>query len=77
MQRLDSPNGYTLAIHSTRKRLCDIDGISAKAAIDGLVACGLLEDDSPKQVKKVEFTQSRCLDGQAEQTTLTFKEVQE
>lgn len=51
----DSP--VRVVIHSYRKRLTDADGISAKAAIDGLVKAGLLKDDSPKYVEEVTYRQ--------------------
>ena len=75
MYRLNSPDGYTLSVHSVRRRLCDVDGASVKASLDGLVCAKLLEDDSPKQIKKVEFTQSRCKDGEDEKTLLTFTRI--
>lgn len=57
---LDSP--CSIHFHSVRKRLTDSDGISAKAAIDGLVHAGLLEDDSPKFVKTVSYSQEKTKD---------------
>jgi len=48
-----------IRIHSVRKRLCDADGISAKAAIDGIVKAGLLQDDSTKFVKEVRYSQEK------------------
>ena len=59
-------------IHSIRKRLVDPDGISGKAAIDGLVHAGLLEDDSCKFVEEVRYTQEK---GAEEKTIITIKEV--
>lgn len=59
-------------IHSVRKRLADIDGISGKAAIDGLVEGGILPDDNPKYVKKVSFSQEKDKD---ERTIITIQEV--
>lgn len=56
-QRHDSP--CHIAIHSLRHRLADIDGICAKAAIDGLVHSGILDDDSPQYVKSVSFSQEK------------------
>ena len=56
-------------VHSIRKRLCDADGISAKAAIDGLVHAGILADDSPKEVKSVTFSQDK---GTPEMTEITI-----
>lgn len=47
----------TIIVTSYRKGLCDADGISAKAAIDGLVHSGLLPDDSPEFVAEVRFRQ--------------------
>ena len=44
-------------VHSRRTRLADPDGISAKAAIDGLVEAGILESDSAKCVEEVSFSQ--------------------
>ena len=44
-------------IVSYRKRLADADGISAKAAIDGLILGGVLRDDSPEEVEEVTFAQ--------------------
>ncbi len=46
-------------IHSRRRRLADPDGISAKAAIDGLAEGGILIDDSAKYVKEVSFSQEK------------------
>lgn len=46
-------------IHSRRRRLADPDGISCKAAIDGLAKGGLFVDDSAKYVKEVSFSQEK------------------
>lgn len=46
-------------VHSIRKRLTDPDGISAKAAIDALVSCGILPDDSDRYVKEVRYSQEK------------------
>lgn len=35
-----------LHFHHVRKRLADLDGLSVKAVIDGLVHAGILADDS-------------------------------
>ena len=47
-------------IHSKRKRLADADGISAKAAVDGLVFAGVLKDDSAQYVTEVTYSQEKC-----------------
>jgi len=53
----DSPCRIT--IHSLRLRLADPDGISGKAAIDGLVQAGILQGDSAKYVQEVRFSQEK------------------
>jgi len=63
----DSP--VSIHVHSIRKRLTDADGISAKAAIDGLVNAGVLPDDSPKYVKQVTYSQEK---GKQEETIITI-----
>ena len=64
----------SIHIHSKRKRLVDIDGISAKAIIDGIVHTGLLEDDSPTFVKEVSYSQEKSGDAE-EETIVTIKEI--
>ncbi len=49
----DTP--VNIRVISYRKRNHDPDGISAKAVLDGLVATGILADDSTKQVKSITF----------------------
>lgn len=68
--RFDSP--VSIRIHSKRKRLADSDGVSAKAAIDGLVHCGILQDDSPKFVKEVSYSQEQS---EGEETIITIEEI--
>jgi len=60
-------------IHSVRHRLADIDGISAKAAIDGLVHAKILKDDSAKEVKEVTYSQEKTK-GQ-EETIITIEVI--
>ncbi|GAG04490.1 unnamed protein product [marine sediment metagenome] len=74
-------NGYSqmdsqcnILVHSLRYKLCDSDGISAKAVIDALVLSGVLIDDSPKEVKKVTFSQEKISKDQEEQTIITITE---
>jgi len=50
----------SIHIHSKRKRLTDADGVSAKAAIDGAVHGGLLQDDSPQFVQEVSYSQEKA-----------------
>jgi len=71
--RFNSP--VRIHFHCYRKRLCDIDGISGKAAIDGLVHAGVLVDDSPQYVKEVSYSQEKCAKGEAEKTIITIETV--
>ena len=61
-----------IVLLSRRNRLCDADGISAKAAIDGLVHCGVLENDSPEFVESVSYSQEKS---DIEETIITIEEV--
>jgi hypothetical protein len=56
-------------VHSVRKRLTDADGVSAKAAIDGLVHAGILHGDDPSNVKEVSYSQEK---GAPEKTIITL-----
>jgi hypothetical protein len=53
MPRFTAP--VRITVTSYRKAVSDTEGVSVKAFLDGLVARGILENDSCKQVKKVEF----------------------
>lgn len=53
----DSP--VSIHIHSFRSRLADCDGVSGKAAIDALVMCGVIADDSTKEVVEVTYSQTK------------------
>lgn len=48
-----------VTFHHTRKRLADVDGLSGKAVLDGIVAAGILADDSAKQVTQVTHCQEK------------------
>ena len=49
-----------LTVRSYRARLCDPDGISVKAAIDGLVEAGVIPDDSAAVVAGLTVEQVKC-----------------
>ena len=72
--RFNSP--VRITIISYRSRLCDADGISAKAAIDGLVHCGILADDSPEYVQEVRYLQVKVKNKSEEETRLIIEEIQ-
>jgi hypothetical protein len=71
--RFDSPVRITVV--SYRTRLCDSDGASAKAAIDGLVHSGILPDDSPKFVAEVRYKQVKVKNREEEKTELIIEEL--
>lgn len=65
-----------IRFHCKRKRLIDIDNISVKAVIDGIVLAGLLRDDSPEFVRSVTVSQEKCKPGEEEETEVTLTEVE-
>ena len=69
----DSP--VSIHVHSKRARLTDADSVSAKAAIDGIVHAGLLQDDSPEFVQSVSYSQEKTEKGEPEETIITIKEI--
>jgi len=64
-----------ITVVSYRCRLADADGISAKAAIDGLVHCGVLRDDSAKEVGEVCYRQHKVKNAEEERTLLEIEEM--
>jgi Holliday junction resolvase RusA-like endonuclease len=56
-EKASSPQDTRVNIYvrSYRRLNSDPDGISVKAALDGIVGIGILPDDSSKQVKSVTF----------------------
>jgi len=64
----DSP--CRIHLHSRRKRLTDADGVSGKAAIDGLVHAGIFIDDSPEYIQEVSYSQEKIKKGEAEETLI-------
>lgn len=68
--RLDSP--CHVHFHSLRHRLCDADGISGKAVLDGLVLSGIFPDDSPEYIKEVTYSQEKISRKENEETIITI-----
>ena len=66
-----------IRIVSYRTRLADADGISAKAAIDGLVHAGVISDDSPKEVREVSYTQIKVTNKEDEKTVIQIRRLSE
>lgn len=65
-----------ITVISYRSRLCDVDGTSVKAAIDGLVHCGVLVDDSPEFVEEVRFRQVKVKSKEEEETRLIIEAIE-
>lgn len=59
-----------VAFYHTRKRLADIDGLSGKAVLDGIVALGILADDKAEQVTEVTHRQEK---GGVEKTVIVIE----
>lgn len=71
--RFDTP--CRVHFHSIRKRLADCDGISGKAALDGLVHENIFRDDSTQYVENVSHSQEKAAKGQSEKTIITITEI--
>lgn len=70
---LRPPVGVTVV--SYRSRTHDTDGVSAKAAIDGIVSCGLLRDDSCKEIAWVRFESVKVKNESEEKTLIVLEEL--
>jgi hypothetical protein len=57
-------------VYTYRVRTCDTEGPSVKAALDGIVACGVIKDDSAKEVESVKFYAVRKAESKATQKTV-------
>ena len=64
-----------ITVVSYRSRLADADGISAKAAIDGLVMCGILADDSTKEIREIRYQQVKVKNASDEKTEIILEVV--
>lgn len=64
-----------ITITSYRSRLADPDGVSAKAAIDALVICGVLRNDSCKEVEEVRHKQVKVKNKGDEKTVIEIEDV--
>ena len=65
----------SLRVHSYRTRLVDVDGVSAKYAIDGLVMGGVIANDTTKEVREVIYTQTKVKNKSQEKTEITIERV--
>lgn len=69
----DSP--VSIRIHSYRIRLADVDGVSGKAVLDGLVLAKIIADDTTKEVKEVLFSQTKVKNKTEEKVVVTVERV--
>ena len=69
----DSP--VSIRIDSYRIRLADVDGISAKAVLDGLVLAKVIANDTTKEVKEVLFSQTKVKNKTEEKVIVTVVRV--
>jgi hypothetical protein len=69
----DTP--VSVRIHSYRCRLCDVDGVSGKALLDGLVHANVIADDSTKEVVEVLFKQTKVKNKSDEKVVVTVVRV--
>jgi len=69
----DTP--VSIRIHSYRCRLCDVDGVSGKALLDGLVHANVIADDSTKEVVEVLFKQTKVKNKSDEKVVVTVVRV--
>jgi len=65
----------SVRVHSYRTRLVDVDGVSAKYAIDSLVMAGIIANDTTKEVKEVTYLQTKCKNKAEEKTEITIERV--
>lgn len=63
----------SLRVHSYRTRLVDVDGVSAKYAIDGLVMGGVIANDTTKEVREVIYSQTKVKNKSEEKTVITIE----
>lgn len=63
----------SIRVHSYRTRLVDVDGCSAKYAIDGLVMGGVIANDTTKEVREVTYSQTKVQNKSEEKTVITIE----
>jgi hypothetical protein len=67
-------NSYvSVDIYSRRKQKTDIDNISGKAVLDGIVNSGILETDSPDQIVRYQVHKPEI--SKTEETIIVIEEV--
>jgi hypothetical protein len=66
-----------ITISAFRVRQIDTDGLAGKAVIDGIVALGIIRDDSAKEVAWVHYEAcTKVKNEDEEKTVITIEEVE-
>ena len=66
-----------ITVRSIRKRGVDTEGVSFKAALDGLVKDKVLKDDSTQYVQKVTYEATELSYEEEEKTIIIIEEIEE
>lgn len=66
-----------IEVNHYRCRLADPDGLSVKAALDGIVHSGILRDDSAKEIAEIRHFQHKVKNAEEERTEITITEIVE
>lgn len=67
----------SIHVRSFRRLNADPEGVSVKAALDGVVERGILADDSSKQVKAITFENITGCSKEEERTLIIIKQETE
>ena len=57
-----STSPVRVTFYHSRKRLADLDNLSGKAILDGIVRAGILATDTPEQVAEIRTNQVKTKD---------------
>lgn len=60
-----------------RIRLADQDNLCVKAVLDEIVRCGILRDDSAKEIREVRHRQHKVKNQEEERTVVRIEEISE
>ena len=71
--RFDTP--VRIVVYHRRYRLADPDGLSIKAALDGIVTAGILADDSAKEIAEIRQVQRQIKKPELESTLFVIEPV--
>ena len=72
--RFDTP--VRIVVIHRRYRLADPDGLSIKAALDGIVTAGILADDSAKEIEEIRQLQIKIKKPELESTRFIIEPIE-